>query len=89
MTPRRFLLCATPAQGHAVPLLAIAGRLVADGHEVVFFTTEHYRDKVVATGAAFAPFAPDYDAHDLMVLNVEREASSKRGVPIMRRAVIH
>ena len=52
VTPRRFLLCATPAQGHAVPLLAIAGRLVGDGHQVVFFTTEHYRGKVTATGAA-------------------------------------
>ena len=55
VTPRRFLLCATPAQGHAVPLLAIAGRLVHDGHQVLFFTTGHYRDRVTATGARFVP----------------------------------
>jgi UDP:flavonoid glycosyltransferase YjiC (YdhE family) len=79
VTPRKFVLCTTPAQGHTAPLLALARRLVTDGHEVVFFTTEHYRDKVTGTGAAFVPFAPAYDAHDLMVVNPEREASSNRG----------
>ena len=77
---RRFVLCTTPAQGHTAPLLALAGRLVGDGHEVVFFTTEHYRDRVTATGASFVPFAPEYDAHDLMVANPDRESSSTRGV---------
>jgi UDP:flavonoid glycosyltransferase YjiC (YdhE family) len=80
VSARRFLFCATPAQGHTAPLLAVARRLVEDGHEVLCFTTEHYRDKVTATGARFAPFGADYDAHDLMVANPEREASSARGV---------
>ncbi len=78
--PRRHLLCTTPALGHTAPLLALAARLVGEGHDVVFFTTSHYRDKVEATGAAFVPFADEYDAHDLMVANPERESSSKRGV---------
>ena len=77
---RRFVLCTTPAQGHTVPLLAVARRLVEQGHEVVFFTTAHYRERVEATGARFVPFAAAYDAHDLMVANPERESSSKRGV---------
>ena len=62
------------------PLLALARRLVERGHTVIFFTTAHYRDKVEATGATFVPFAPEYDAHDLMVANPERESSAKRGV---------
>jgi UDP:flavonoid glycosyltransferase YjiC (YdhE family) len=61
-------------------LLAIARRLVGDGHQVVFFTTEHYRDRVAATGARFVPLAPECDAHDLMVVNPDREASSRRGL---------
>jgi UDP:flavonoid glycosyltransferase YjiC (YdhE family) len=77
---RRFVLCATPAQGHAAPLLGLATRLVGDGHDVVFFTTSHYRDRVLATGASFVPFAAEYDAHDLMVANPDRESSSTRGV---------
>ena len=78
--PRRHLLCTTPGLGHTAPLLALAARLVGEGHDVVFFTTSHYRDEVEATGAAFVPFADEYDAHDLMVANPERESSSKRGV---------
>ena len=77
---RRYVLCTTPAQGHTVPLLALARKLVDEGHDVVFFTTPHYRDKVAATGASFVPFAREYDAHDLMVANPGRESSSKRGV---------
>jgi MGT family glycosyltransferase len=77
---RRFVLCTTPAQGHTVPLLAVSRRLIGEGHDVVFFTTEHYRDRVEATGARFVPFAAKDDAHDLMVANPERESSSKRGV---------
>ena len=77
---RRFVLCTTPAQGHTAPLVALAGQLIAEGHQVVFFTTEHYRDTVEATGARFVPFAAEDDAHDLMVVNPERESSSKRGV---------
>jgi len=80
VTPRRFVLCTTPAQGHTAPLLAVARRLVADGHEVVFFTTSHYAEKVAGTGARFVPFDASYDAHDLMVANPERETSSRRGV---------
>ncbi len=80
MTPRRFVLCTTPAQGHTTPLLALCRRLVSDGHQVVFFTTEHYRARVEATGARFFPFDPSYDAHDLMVANPARETSDKRGI---------
>jgi UDP:flavonoid glycosyltransferase YjiC (YdhE family) len=79
-TRRRFVLCTTPAQGHTAPLVALSGRLVAEGHDVVFFTTEHYRASIEATGARFVPFAEADDAHDLMVANPERESSSKRGV---------
>ena len=74
------MLCTTPAQGHTAPLLALAGRLIGDGHDVAFFTTEHYRHRVEATGARFVPFAAEDDAHDLMVANPERESSSRRGV---------
>lgn len=78
--PRRYVLCATPAHGHVAPLLALARRLVDEGHAVVFFTTAHFRDQVKATGADFVPFAREYDAYGLMVANPGRESSSWRGV---------
>ncbi len=77
---RRYLLCTTPALGHTVPLLAVARRLVEQGDEVAFYTTPHYEERVEATGAQFLPFEQAFDAHDLMVVNPEREASAKRGV---------
>jgi MGT family glycosyltransferase len=77
---RRYLLCTTPALGHTVPLLAVARRLVEQGDEVAFYTTPHYEERVEATGAQFLPFEQAFDAHDLMVVNPEREVSSKRGV---------
>ncbi len=77
---RRFVLRSTPLQGHTVPLLALAERLVHDGHEVVFFTTAHYRDRVIATGAGFVPFDPAHDTYDLMVDNPARAVSTRRGV---------
>ena len=77
---RRYLLCATPALGHTAPLLALSRRLVEQGDEVAFYTTPHYEERVTATGAEFLPFEEAFDAHDLMVVNPEREASAKRGV---------
>ncbi len=77
---RRYLLCTTPALGHTVPLLALARRLVDQGDEVAFYTTPHYEERVEETGAEFLPFEQAFDAHDLMVVNPQREASSKRGV---------
>ena len=62
------------------PLLVIARRLVDDGHDVVFFTTPHYSDRVHAVGARFVPLAPEDDVHDLMVADPAREANSRRGI---------
>ena len=39
-------------------MLAIARRLVDDGHDVVFFTTPHYRDRAAAVGARLWPWLP-------------------------------
>ena len=77
---RRYVICTTPAHGHTAPLLALARRLVEQGDAVTFFTTAHYRAQVEATGAAFVAFAPEDDAHDLMVANPDREAAGRRGV---------
>jgi UDP:flavonoid glycosyltransferase YjiC (YdhE family) len=80
VSARQFLVCSTPAQGHVAPMLAVTRRLVHDGHDVVFFTTSHYRERVTASGARFVPLAPEIDTHDLMVANPQREDTSRRGL---------
>ena len=67
----------------------MARRLTAGGHQVTFFTTEHYRDRVSRPGRAFARFATDCDAHDLMVANPDREArrGGVRGVKADLRGI--
>ena len=75
MTARRFLLCSTPAQGHTAPCWPWRAAWSTTATTWRFFTTEHYRDRVTPPVRPH-PFAADYDAHDLMVANPEREASA-------------
>ena len=43
-----------PAHGHVNPSLPLVAELVRRGHEVTYFTTESYRQRVAATGATVA-----------------------------------
>ena len=45
-----------PAHGHTNPTLAVVRELTARGHTVRYYTTEAFRAKVEAAGAAFVPF---------------------------------
>ncbi|EXF82159.1 hypothetical protein CFIO01_00673 [Colletotrichum fioriniae PJ7] len=46
-----ILMAAFPGEGHTNPLLVIAAYLVKKGYEVVFVTTEDFRNKVQEAGA--------------------------------------
>lgn len=61
------LICCTPVHGHVVPTLAVARRLVADGHDVRFLTGARYRSAVEEAGARWVPLpaAADYDDRDM------------------------
>lgn len=63
----RFLLTAMPFTGHVAPLCAVAGELVARGHDVRFYTGERFRARVERAGARLVPWerAPDFDENDL------------------------
>jgi rhamnosyltransferase subunit B len=55
---REFVLCTLGTQGDISPFLAIGSALAARGHSVTILSNEHWRDQVVACGAAFAAIAP-------------------------------
>ncbi len=57
----RILVSALPAAGHVRPALPVVAALVADGHDVLFYTGADYRDLVVGTGATFAPIVRGQD----------------------------
>lgn len=63
----RFLLAPMPFTGQVTPVLAIAGELVARGHDVRVYTGSAFRARVEAAGARFVPWraAPDFDENDL------------------------
>jgi hypothetical protein len=49
----RILFTTLPMAGHVRPSLPIAGALVDEGHEVLWYTGRKYADAVVAAGARF------------------------------------
>jgi len=79
-----YLLTATPARGHVVPLLAVAEHLVAQGHRVLFMTGARYSADVEATGARLVPLPPEaeIDFENLGAAYPERD--TLRGVAAMR-----
>lgn len=52
----RFLFAVWPSAGHVNPGLPLAKVLVERGHEVKFYTSKHFKEKVEATGATYVPF---------------------------------
>lgn len=58
-----FLFCNVPSTGHVDPTLPVVAELLRRGHEVVYFLTDAYRERVEATGATFQAYdgiGPDY-----------------------------
>jgi MGT family glycosyltransferase len=59
----KYLLCASPIQGHVAPVIAIARDLVSRGHDVTVLTGSRFRDAVEAVGAGHVALTgiADYD----------------------------
>jgi MGT family glycosyltransferase len=56
----RFLFAPVAATGHVNPGLPIAAELVRRGHEVRWYTTSKFEQKVRSVGAQFVPYARAY-----------------------------
>jgi MGT family glycosyltransferase len=64
----RFLFATVPVPAHSRNPLPIAARLVARGHEVLWFAGHRFHDGIAAVGATPVPFAAtrDYDGERLL-----------------------
>lgn len=45
-----------PAHGHTNPTLPVVRELVRNGHHVLYYSSEEFRDKISATGVDFRPY---------------------------------
>lgn len=70
----KFLFATLPFHGHISPGLPIARALVEQGHDVVWYCTSKYREKIEESGATFIPVqsATDFDDSRLDLAFPER-----------------
>ena len=47
----RFLFATMAIVGHVAPIAPVARELITRGHEVTWYTSKHFEDKITATGA--------------------------------------
>src|SRR4051794_14671472 len=76
----RILIATMPMAGHVRPLLPLAQRLAADGHDVLWYTGRKYAHTVTDSGARFTPFAGGLDWDDATM-------TSRGGLLHLRRAI--
>ena len=62
---KKIAVFCIPAHGHTNPILPVAAELTRRGHVVRFYSFEQFREKILATGAAFIScdrFLPEISA---------------------------
>jgi UDP:flavonoid glycosyltransferase YjiC (YdhE family) len=60
----RFLFATMAIPGHVAPIAPVVRALVERGHEVTWYTSKFFADRVRATGASFAPIKSALDFGD-------------------------
>ena len=60
----RFLIGTMPIPGHVAPFAPVARELLSRGHEVVWYSSQYYRDSIERTGARFEPIRSTVDYGD-------------------------
>jgi UDP:flavonoid glycosyltransferase YjiC (YdhE family) len=60
----RIILGTMPVPGHIAPFVPVARKLVERGHEVIWYGSTLFKDKIEATGVRFAPIKSTLDYGD-------------------------
>src|SRR5688500_11072679 len=85
----RILFPTMPMAGHLRPGLPIARQLVADGHEVAWYSGAKYAPLVAKVGARVFPMGPDVDFDDARIDDVvDHEPDRKPGLKALKRAIL-
>lgn len=81
----RVLFTTGPITGHALPAVPIVRHLVAEGHEVMWYTGENFRRVVTAAGAAFAPIGEELELGNAALRNIV----GRRGMARLNKLVLN
>ena len=60
----RFLFATMPVPGHVAPIAPVVRTLVDRGHQVTWYTSAFFADKVATSGAEFSPIRSTFDFGD-------------------------
>jgi MGT family glycosyltransferase len=85
MTMSRVLFTTGPITGHAMPAVPIVRHLVADGHEVMWYTGENLRRVVTSAGAVFAPVGEELELGNAAL----RSITGRRGMARLNKLVLN
>ncbi len=84
----RVLFTSMPMAGHLRPGLPIAARLVADGHEVAWYTGAQYAHLPEKVGAQVFLMSPELDFDDTAVDDRIEGGGRKPGLRTLKRAIM-
>lgn len=85
----RILFTTTPITGHVRPGLPVARELVADGHEVAWYTGRKFADAVQGVGARYVPMTAGRDYDDSrLTAEVHGEGEQPNGIVRLRKDVL-
>jgi hypothetical protein len=87
----RILVASHPMAGHVNPMLAVSESLSKRGHDIIFNTSELFRERVEARGLRFAPLLgnANYDYRQLGELVPQlRTAASRAELTITYRKYV-
>ncbi len=85
----RFLITTDPSVGHVTPCMPIVHKLVEHGHEVVWITGRHYKEKVEATGARFHPLPKEIDPGEMEIYEFYPEMKERKGLAQIKWIIKH
>jgi len=57
----KVLFLSVPAHGNVNPTLGLVAELIARGEEVVYFSSDEFKERIEATGATFKRYSEDLD----------------------------
>lgn len=85
----RILFTTTPITGHVRPGLPVARELVADGHEVAWYTGAKFAGAVEGVGARYVPMTAGRDYDDArLTAEIHGEGEQPTGIARLRKEVL-